>query len=152
MLKHQLVAVSALIMTDGFDSHKHITCHIMHLLSVVGQTCSPPLARPSNGQIKCDSTGPPVCTFTCDKGYQLIGETESRCQEDETWSVEEIPICSSNFVICLQELVISNVQAATMFLGVSYRYLYFHNNNILLCAFFLIYPPYSWKPCCYVEN
>nr|XP_039263036.1 uncharacterized protein LOC120339059 isoform X1 [Styela clava] len=57
------------------------------------QTCSPPLARPSNGQITCQTSGRPVCTFSCNPGYKLIGSKTSECQRDETWSVTEIPIC-----------------------------------------------------------
>lgn len=57
------------------------------------RTCSPPLARPSNGQIKCRTSGLPVCTFSCNTGYQLVGESSSECQSDESWSVEDIPVC-----------------------------------------------------------
>lgn len=59
------------------------------------RSCNPPLARPYNGQIDCDTSGAPKCTFSCNVGFTLVGAEKSVCQADETWSNTETRTCIS---------------------------------------------------------
>ena len=62
-------------------------------------TC-PSLTAPNNGMISCSlgSDGVPnpedTCTYTCDVGYMLTNNVETRtCQNDESWS-GSVAVCS----------------------------------------------------------
>jgi len=54
-------------------------------------TC-PPLTAPDNGNIDCSVGGDgeansgDSCTFTCDDGYELKGNTSRKCGNDGSWS------------------------------------------------------------------
>ena len=53
----------------------------------------PSLNAPSNGMISClplggDGLHDPgdTCTYTCDTGYEITGNSTRSCQSDGTWS------------------------------------------------------------------
>ncbi|XP_078664090.1 E-selectin-like [Branchiostoma floridae x Branchiostoma belcheri] len=74
-----------------------LTCQADATWSGIVPTCTriqcPALPSPMNG----DSSGPnyyqDVVQFTCDPGYDLVGESSSTCQADRTWS-SNVPSCN----------------------------------------------------------
>ena len=64
----------------------HMSIHFSHTL-VIERECEV-LSNPANGQVNIiDSTA----TYTCDSGYELIGDDTRTC-EDGVWTGEE-PTC-----------------------------------------------------------
>ena len=61
-------------------------CFILLLVSCLS------LVNPSNGAVSCSlgDDGVPsyedTCSFTCDTGYELIGNDTRTCQSDGSWS------------------------------------------------------------------
>ncbi|XP_019615701.1 PREDICTED: uncharacterized protein LOC109463369 [Branchiostoma belcheri] len=74
-----------------------LTCQADATWSGVEPTCTriqcPALPSPING----DSSGPnfyqDVVQFTCNPGYDLVGDSSSTCQADRTWS-SNVPSCN----------------------------------------------------------
>ena len=57
------------------------------------------LSDPTNGQVNFTTTTEgSVANYTCDTGYDLVGDTTRTCQNDGQWSGSE-PTCQSKFVI-----------------------------------------------------
>jgi len=57
-------------------------------------TCDEQIA-PVNGAIGCSAdvkVPSTTCSFTCDKGYELVGAEQNECQDDGTWSLP-VPTC-----------------------------------------------------------
>lgn len=52
-----------------------------------------------NGQITCTRTNSfmSVCTFSCDDGFELDGNSTMICQSDGTWSQLLKPYCRRKF-------------------------------------------------------
>nr|XP_039271172.1 sushi, von Willebrand factor type A, EGF and pentraxin domain-containing protein 1-like [Styela clava] len=59
----------------------------------------PPLEAPSNGEIFCTEAASyqSKCSFYCNEGYQLVGEAETICLHDRSWT-EKTPSCER--IIC----------------------------------------------------
>uniref|UniRef100_H2Y7G0 Uncharacterized protein n=1 Tax=Ciona savignyi TaxID=51511 RepID=H2Y7G0_CIOSA len=60
----------------------------------------PHLNPPESGDISCTSENnfASVCTYTCDDGYQFVGDVDvnekvTQCLSDRTWTVETLPQC-----------------------------------------------------------
>ncbi|XP_078664159.1 P-selectin-like [Branchiostoma floridae x Branchiostoma belcheri] len=74
-----------------------LTCQADRTWSGIEPTCTrvqcPVPSSPVNG----DSSGPnfyqDVVQFTCDQGYDLVGDSSSTCQADRTWS-SNVPSCN----------------------------------------------------------
>ncbi|KAI8480409.1 hypothetical protein Bbelb_418670 [Branchiostoma belcheri] len=74
-----------------------LICQADRTWSGIGPNCSrvqcPALSSPVNG----NSSGPnfyqDVVQFTCDQGYDLVGDSSSTCQADRTWS-SNVPSCN----------------------------------------------------------
>ncbi|CAH1252783.1 CSMD3 [Branchiostoma lanceolatum] len=85
-------AATATCQADGTWSNTVPTC-----TSSTGTQCQA-LTAPTNGVLS-PSPGPhpyqQVVTFTCNTGYQLSGNSITRCQADATWS-NAVPICTSD--------------------------------------------------------
>ena len=63
------------------------------------------LSDPSDGQVNFTATTEgSVANYTCDTGYDLVGDTTRTCQSDGQWSGSE-PTCQSKFVINLITVV-----------------------------------------------
>ena len=62
-------------------------CIFVLLFSLV--SC-PNLNGPTNGGVSVNGT---TATYTCDDGYELIGNETRSCQSDERWSGQE-PTCT----------------------------------------------------------
>ncbi|XP_035699721.1 uncharacterized protein LOC118432292 [Branchiostoma floridae] len=77
--------------TELKSSHKgKSTCvHMLHLVvslvAISGVQC-PALAVPDNGVLNGGNSYQDVVQFTCNHGYQLIGESSRTCQADGTWT------------------------------------------------------------------
>ena len=57
------------------------------------------LSDPTNGQVTFTTTTEgSVANYTCDTGYDPVGDSTRTCQSDEQWSGSE-PTCQSKFVI-----------------------------------------------------
>lgn len=63
-------------------------------------TCPPPMIPPTFGRVVCSdfNNGGSVCSFTCERGYQLLGSPSSTCVDDNNgdqygqWS-KPVPRC-----------------------------------------------------------
>ena len=57
------------------------------------------LPDPENGTVTINGTVPgSIATYTCDPGFNLIGDEQRVCQANGNWSENE-PLCQSQFVI-----------------------------------------------------
>ena len=55
------------------------------------------LPDPNNGQVSLNGTAVgSIATYTCDAGYNLIGNVQRMCQGNGSWSGDE-PVCQSQF-------------------------------------------------------
>ena len=55
------------------------------------------LDNPNNGQVSLDGIiFGSIATYTCDTGFNLIGDMERICQANGNWSESE-PVCQSQF-------------------------------------------------------
>ena len=51
------------------------------------------LSDPKNGNVTCPSNTSvfqDTCTYYCNRGYQLVGNRQTRCDADGTWSSEPV--------------------------------------------------------------
>ena len=65
----------------------------------------PPLTAPDNGDVDCELGE--TCTFTCDDGYELGGNTNRSCGDDESWSGTDISCTKGmhyNVTLCSQKV------------------------------------------------
>lgn len=60
-----------------------------------------PLSDPVDGTVDTSSgtTFMQRATYSCNVGYDLIGENSSECQETGHWSLQ--PVCTSEYIIIL---------------------------------------------------
>ena len=66
----------------------------------------PSLTPLENGVINCslgDDTYNDTCNFTCNTGYEIIGDEARTCQSDGSWSGNEI-ICSRGILAILTHI------------------------------------------------
>ena len=102
--------------TFPFGSLVMYTCHIGHVMTGASSllcqengtwsqplpvcppvTC-PPLPEPEHGHVDGDDvTFGGEFTFTCDRGYRLVGSDSLLCMEDGRWDAE-VPVCDQ--VVC----------------------------------------------------
>ncbi|XP_035699728.1 MAM and LDL-receptor class A domain-containing protein 1-like [Branchiostoma floridae] len=72
------------------------TCNNGHSLGSDGHTCDqvqcPTLTAPENGAVNGGNSYQDVVQFTCNHGYQLIGDSSRTCQADGTWTGAD-PTC-----------------------------------------------------------
>ncbi|XP_078575823.1 uncharacterized protein LOC144861697 [Branchiostoma floridae x Branchiostoma japonicum] len=65
-------------------------CNMGHTLNSNGHTCArvqcPALTTPENGGMNGGNSYQDVVQFTCNHGYQLIGDSSRTCQADGTWT------------------------------------------------------------------
>ena len=70
-------------------------------------TC-PSLSDPVNGSVSCTNgnASGSKCTYSCDDGYSLVGESELTCNDDKDldsdvgeWNAVS-PVCASTYEIC----------------------------------------------------
>jgi len=53
----------------------------------------PVLVKPQNGGISCSATSfGGSCQFTCDSGYEVVGDTSTQCMSGGAWS-KAVPTC-----------------------------------------------------------
>jgi len=96
--------------SSGFDLHgaSVLSCGPYGIWNGTAPTCEPKKEPPT-----CPSLTPPLfghyngecspgkanhmCTYTCDKGYYLVGSPALLCQEDGTWS-RSPPVCISKHI------------------------------------------------------
>lgn len=78
------------------------TCMLSLTLAVVAAACPPP-GTPKNGQLTTSrnatsyATGE-TATYTCNKGFELLGPAKRVCQTDNTWYPDGHPFCLTNVV------------------------------------------------------
>ena len=77
---------------------------LLYLLNSTEILCEE-LQNPTNGQVSM--TGQSTATYTCDSGYELVGDEVRRCV-DEEWTGQE-PTCKSTntvsvFLVCFMKL------------------------------------------------
>ncbi|KAI8507036.1 hypothetical protein Bbelb_154750, partial [Branchiostoma belcheri] len=74
-----------------------LTCQADATWSAAAPTCTlnqcPLLTAPANGAMTGTNFYQDVATFTCDSGYDLVGNTAITCQADATWS-GAVPTCT----------------------------------------------------------
>ncbi|XP_065189567.1 sushi, von Willebrand factor type A, EGF and pentraxin domain-containing protein 1-like [Sycon ciliatum] len=76
----------------------------------VGIQCSGPLANPTNGRVNTSTISVfSVSTYSCNSGYELVGETNSICLSTGQWS-GPAPTCSSINCNALPSILNGNVQ------------------------------------------
>eukprot|EP00117_Sycon_ciliatum_P010990 scpid73632/ scgid12649/ Sushi, von Willebrand factor type A, EGF and pentraxin domain-containing protein 1; CCP module-containing protein 22; Polydom; Selectin-like osteoblast-derived protein; Serologically defined breast cancer antigen NY-BR-38 len=76
----------------------------------VGIQCSGPLANPTNGRVNTSTISVfSVSTYSCNSGYELVGETNSICLSTGQWS-GPAPTCSSINCNSLPSILNGNVQ------------------------------------------
>uniref|UniRef100_H2Z8I6 Uncharacterized protein n=2 Tax=Ciona savignyi TaxID=51511 RepID=H2Z8I6_CIOSA len=70
------------------------------------KTCGASVPRsPPNGKVTCSNSNRvgSSCTFTCDRGYEVVGSSRVVCNRDQSWS-NNVPLC--NRVTCDSSLTI----------------------------------------------
>ncbi|XP_078664132.1 P-selectin-like [Branchiostoma floridae x Branchiostoma belcheri] len=74
-----------------------LTCQADATWSAAAPTCTlnqcPLLTAPANGAVTGTNFYQDVATFTCDSGYNLVGNPTITCQADTTWS-GAVPTCT----------------------------------------------------------
>ncbi|XP_078574744.1 receptor-type tyrosine-protein phosphatase S-like [Branchiostoma floridae x Branchiostoma japonicum] len=74
------------------------TCNSGHTLNSDGHTCDrvqcPALTAPENGAVNGGNSYQNVVQFTCNHGYQLIGDSSRTCQADGIWTGAD-PTCTT---------------------------------------------------------
>ncbi|XP_019620839.1 PREDICTED: uncharacterized protein LOC109467334 [Branchiostoma belcheri] len=83
---------------SGYDlvGSSTLTCQADTTWTGAAPTCTrkecPLLTAPANGAMTGSNFYQDVATFTCDSGYNLVGNSSLTCQADATWS-GNVPIC-----------------------------------------------------------
>ena len=84
---------------------------ILMLLMHITVQC-PSLSDPENGNVTCPSTTSvfqDTCTYYCNRGYQLNGNTQPSCTANGTWSSE--PVTCTILTCNDPEMEITNSQS-----------------------------------------
>ena len=82
-----------------FSNSSHML-HVFHILTVVD--CGA-LTNPANGQVSypTGTTFGQTATYSCDTGYNLVGDSIRMCQPTGVWSGSE-PTCLRMLLPCMQ--------------------------------------------------
>ena len=80
---------------------------LLYILTKLTEILCEELQNPTNGQVSMtDQSFSSTATYTCDSGYELIGDEVRRCVDGE-WTGQE-PSCNGTYTLCSGDTFNSN--------------------------------------------
>ena len=68
------------------------------------------LSNPANGQVShtAGTTYGQTATYSCNTGYDLMGNSPRTCQSTRSWS-GSAPTCQGNYFVKLEKILLPNI-------------------------------------------